>query len=69
MAFRAAYKKQPGILVFSSQQDYVEWSPNPSNGGSKTVKILVKDVTSTCFKILTKGSMLDSQSQIDLDLD
>ncbi|KAF2228813.1 hypothetical protein EV356DRAFT_457010 [Viridothelium virens] len=45
MAFRAAYKKQPGILAFSSQQDHVEWTPNTSTGGSKSVGIFVKDVT------------------------
>ena len=47
MAFRAAYKKQPGKLVFSAQQDYVEWSPDKPAAGTKSVKIPVKDVTST----------------------
>ncbi|KAI9714318.1 MAG: RNA polymerase II transcription factor B subunit 1 [Bogoriella megaspora] len=45
MAFRASYKKQPGTLTFSAQEDHVTWSPAASATGAKSIKISIKDVT------------------------
>ncbi|KAI9664709.1 MAG: RNA polymerase II transcription factor B subunit 1 [Bathelium mastoideum] len=44
MAFRAAYKKQAGKLLFSARQDHVEWSPDAAAAASNSVRISVKDV-------------------------